>query len=154
MPWGIASCERNLIHAQKIGNWSVKQRGHEIQQLENEKNKTAHQSRCNVTDISGQLTDNEKEVLSLGPKFIIKQKPKLIYMISAIQRLRYSIEWRYCMHCNIFQVDKMRLYEREFCRPPTCLTLKLSWVTRVSSGHRIRCAQFCVEYLRRWKKRA
>ena len=74
----IINDERKLIYTQKILNWSIKQ-----------------------------LTYNEKNVVSLHPKFIIKQKPKQIDIIAAIQTLKYYISK--CIYA-------LR-YEKEFCRP-------------------------------------
>jgi len=78
----------------------------------------SQQAKYSVTDLSGQLNDKEKEVLSLGPKFIIKEKPKLIQMLTSIHRLRYNMEWRQQMASaqqpNFFRYP----HDREFCKPP------------------------------------
>ena len=59
-------------------------------------------------------------MLSLGPKFVVKQKPKLVDMLAAIQRLQYAIKWRHFLRATPNNnIGFMRFpYEREFCKPP------------------------------------
>ena len=118
----IATRERSVIHIQKVKNWSMKQQTFTTPQSDTEANNAAKttQTRYSVTDLSGQLSNSEKEVLSLGPKFIIKQRPNQIEMIAAIQRLRYGIQWKHFMQNSSHAQQRFIRYpyEREFCKPP------------------------------------
>jgi len=92
---------------------------HQPSQQEKKEN-SDDQANINVTDISGQLTNEEKQLLSLGPKFAIIDKPKKTALQASVLRLRYSIEWQAFLDHTSSPVDFIKYpYDKDITIPPT-----------------------------------
>jgi len=133
-----ASTVRNKLHNNKFlwltqrnykNSNTASQSKNEQQQQQHQQQQQQQQQHTNisttnndnfvVTDLSGQLSPDEKQLLSLGPKFAIKKTPKATELQASILRLRYSIEWQKCLEQNTTSDQFMRYpHEKDVKIPP------------------------------------